>query len=151
MAFYCAHRLDCSWLQLVGFWLQLVLLCVRLGTLYALVPLITIGGFFTVIIFFSGLLFWSLREPVPFARLCISFVLLVSSLYCKLVLLFLIYTFLTFDQKKKKSCSAELYDSACLLGLICSVHCLGDGQFDGYPHCQVLFSVVLFLDLEVVD
>jgi len=30
------------------------------------------------------------------------FVLLVSSLYCKLVLLFLIYTILTFDQKKKK-------------------------------------------------
>jgi len=29
-------------------------------------------------------------------------VLLVSSLYCKLVLLFLIYNILTFDQKKKK-------------------------------------------------
>lgn len=43
--------------------------------------------------------------------------------------------------------SNGLDDSACLLGLIC----LGDGQFDGYPHCQVLFSVVLFLDLEVVD
>jgi hypothetical protein len=24
-------------------------------------------------------------------------------------------------------------------------------NFDGYPPCQVLFSVVLFLDLEVVD
>jgi hypothetical protein len=35
------------------------------------------------------------REPVPF-------VLLVSSLYRKLVLLFLIYILLTFDQKKKK-------------------------------------------------
>ena len=47
--------------------------------------------------------------------------------------------------------SDELDDSACLLGLICPAHCLGDGQFDGYPYCQVLFSVVLFLDLEVVD
>ena len=65
--FYSALRLACSWLQLVGFWLQLlllrvlwplhprqlllVLLCVRLGTLYTLVPLLTIVGFFTVIIF----------------------------------------------------------------------------------------------------
>jgi hypothetical protein len=31
--------------------LLLVLLCVRLGTLYALVPLLTIVGFFTIIIF----------------------------------------------------------------------------------------------------
>jgi hypothetical protein len=31
--------------------LLLVLLCVRLGTLYALVPLLTIVGFLTVIIF----------------------------------------------------------------------------------------------------
>jgi len=50
------------------------------------------------------------REPVPFAwicsrdvhALCMSFVLLVSSLYCKLALLFLIYTILTFDIKKKE-------------------------------------------------
>jgi hypothetical protein len=34
--------------------------------------------------------------------LCMSFVLLVSSLYCKLALLFLIYTILTFDIKKKE-------------------------------------------------
>ena len=58
--------------------------------------------FFHCYYFFNGLLFWSLREPVPFTRLCISFVLLVSSLFCKLVLLFLIYTFLTFDKKKKR-------------------------------------------------
>jgi hypothetical protein len=50
------------------------------------------------------------REPVPFAwicsrdvhALCMSFVLLVSSLYCKLALLFLIYTILTFDIKKEE-------------------------------------------------
>jgi hypothetical protein len=50
------------------------------------------------------------REPVPFAwicsrdvhALCMSFVLLVSSLYCKFALLFLIYTILTFDNKKKR-------------------------------------------------
>jgi hypothetical protein len=28
----------------------------------------------------------------------------------------------------------ELAVSPCLLGLICPVHCLGDGQFDGCPH-----------------
>jgi hypothetical protein len=39
------------------------------------------------------------REFVPFAGVCI--VLLVSSLYRKLVLLFLIYILLTFDQKRK--------------------------------------------------
>jgi len=50
------------------------------------------------------------REPVPFAwicsrdvhALCMSFILLVSSLYCKFALLFLIYTILTFDNKKKE-------------------------------------------------
>jgi len=46
----------------------------------------------------SCVLLWS-RESVPLARVCT--VLLVSSLYCKLVLLFLIYILLTFDQKKK--------------------------------------------------
>jgi hypothetical protein len=46
----------------------------------------------------SCVLLWS-RESVPLARVCT--VLLVSSLYRKLVLLFLIYTLLTFDQKKK--------------------------------------------------
>jgi cbb3-type cytochrome oxidase subunit 3 len=40
------------------------------------------------------------RESVPFAGVCT--VLLVSSLYRKLVLLFLIYILLTFDKKKKK-------------------------------------------------
>jgi hypothetical protein len=40
------------------------------------------------------------RESVPFTGVCI--VLLVSSLYCKLVLLFFIYTILTFDKKKKE-------------------------------------------------
>jgi len=44
-------------------------------------------------------LLWT-REPVPLAS--VYSVLLVSSLYCKLVLLFLIYILLTFDQKKKK-------------------------------------------------
>ena len=39
------------------------------------------------------------RESVPFVG--VSSVLLVSSLYRKLVLLFLIYIILTFDQKKK--------------------------------------------------
>jgi len=39
------------------------------------------------------------RESIPFAGVCT--VLLVSSLYRKLVLLFLIYILLTFDQKKK--------------------------------------------------
>jgi hypothetical protein len=43
------------------------------------------------------------REPVPFACNCTTFVLLVPSLYCKFVLLFLIYTILTFDQKKNCS------------------------------------------------
>jgi len=46
----------------------------------------------------SCVLLWS-RESVPLARVCT--VLLVSSLYRKLVLLFLIYILLTFDQKKK--------------------------------------------------
>jgi len=41
------------------------------------------------------------RESVPFAGVCT--VLLVSSLYRKLVLLFLIYILLTFDKKKRKS------------------------------------------------
>ena len=45
----------------------------------------------------SCVLLWS-RESVPLARVCT--VLLVSSLYRKLVLLFLIYILLTFDQKK---------------------------------------------------
>jgi hypothetical protein len=69
------------------------------------------------------LLFWSLREPVPFARLCISFVLLVSNLYCKLVLLFLIYTFLTFDQKKKKELFCRVRRLCMLAGvdLFCSL------------------------------
>jgi len=35
-------------------------------------------------------------------------VLLVSSLYCKLVLLFLIYTILTFDQKKERALSLSI-------------------------------------------
>jgi hypothetical protein len=56
------------------------------------------------------------REPVPFAwicsrdvhALCMSFVLLVSSLYCKLALLLLIYIILTFDQKKKKELSGTI-------------------------------------------
>uniref|UniRef100_B9HH06 Uncharacterized protein n=1 Tax=Populus trichocarpa TaxID=3694 RepID=B9HH06_POPTR len=30
----------------------------------------------------------------------------------------------------------ELDGSPCLLGLICPVHCLGDGQFNGCPHCS---------------
>ena len=47
----------------------------------------------------SCVLLWP-RESVPFADVCT--VLLVSSLYRKLVLLFLIYILLTFDQKKKK-------------------------------------------------
>jgi hypothetical protein len=47
----------------------------------------------------SCVLLWS-RESVPLARVCT--VLLVSSLYRKLVLLFLIYILLTFDQKKKE-------------------------------------------------
>ena len=47
----------------------------------------------------SCVLLWS-RESVPFAGVCT--VLLVSSLYRKLVLLFLIYILLTFDRKKKK-------------------------------------------------
>jgi hypothetical protein len=42
-----------------------------------------------------------LRESVPFAGACK--VLLVSSFYCKLVLLFLIYIILTFDKKKKRA------------------------------------------------
>ena len=42
----------------------------------------------------------SSREIVPSAGA--YNVLLVSSLYCKLVLLFLIYIFFTFDKKKKK-------------------------------------------------
>jgi hypothetical protein len=45
----------------------------------------------------SCVLLWS-REFVPFVSVCT--VLLVSSLYRKLVLLFLIYILLTFDQKK---------------------------------------------------
>ena len=44
-------------------------------------------------------LLWS-RESVLLARVCT--VLLVSILYRKLVLLFLIYILLTFDQKKKE-------------------------------------------------
>jgi len=56
------------------------------------------------------------REPVPFAwicsrdvhALCMSFVLLVSSLYCKLALLLFIYIILTFDQKKKKELSGTI-------------------------------------------
>jgi len=47
----------------------------------------------------SCVLLWS-REFVPLARVCT--VLLVSSLYRKLVLLFLIYILLTFDKKKRE-------------------------------------------------
>jgi hypothetical protein len=53
----------------------------------------------------SCVLLWS-RESVPFAGVCT--VLLVSSLYRKLVLLFLIYILLIFDKKKRKSRPALL-------------------------------------------
>ena len=58
-------------------------------------------------------LLWS-RESVPLASVCT--VLLVSSLYRKLVLLFLIYILLTFDKKKKIASSAgfQLVLQACL-------------------------------------
>ena len=45
---------------------------------------------------------------------CLS-VLLVSSLFCKLVLRFLIYTILTFDQKKKKHPVLPLRQSKLLI------------------------------------
>jgi len=57
--------------------------------LWVLVPFSVHGSLF--------LLMFCSREPVPSAYTCTTFVLLVSSLYCKLVLLFLIYTILTFD------------------------------------------------------
>ena len=53
----------------------------------------------------SCVLLWS-RESVLLARVCS--VLLVSSLYRKLVLLFLIYIFLTFDQKKERALSLSI-------------------------------------------
>jgi len=69
------------------------------------------------------------RESIPFASLscfglfkgacslfvCLFFVLLVSSLYCNLVLLFLIYTILTFDKKKKKQHHHQTSSSQQLL------------------------------------
>jgi len=45
------------------------------------------------------------REYVPFSDVYTT--LLVSSLYRKLALLFLIYTILIFDQKKKKELSGK--------------------------------------------
>jgi len=65
--------------------------------MWVLVPFSVHGSLF--------LLMFCSREPVPSACTCTTFVLLVSSLYCKLVLLFLIYTILTFDQKKKDQAS----------------------------------------------
>jgi hypothetical protein len=41
--------------------------------------------------------------------------------------------------------SDELDDSPRLLGLICHVHCLGDGQFDGCPHCSGTVQLCAFL------
>jgi hypothetical protein len=47
-------------------------------------------------------LLWFVQGSLfPLTDYVYPYVLLVSSLYCKLVLLFLIYTILTFDQKKK--------------------------------------------------
>ena len=39
----------------------------------------------------------------------------------------------------------ELDGSPCLLGLICPVHCLGDGQFNGCPHCSGTVQRYAFL------
>ncbi|KAL9347171.1 hypothetical protein Peur_058582 [Populus x canadensis] len=39
----------------------------------------------------------------------------------------------------------ELDGSPCLLGSICSVHCLGDGQLDGCPHCSGTVQRYAFL------
>ena len=41
--------------------------------------------------------------------------------------------------------SDELDDSPRLLGLICPVHSLGDGQFDGCPHCSGTVQRCAFL------
>jgi hypothetical protein len=41
--------------------------------------------------------------------------------------------------------SDELDDSPRLLGLICLVHSLGDGQFDGCPHCSGTVQRCAFL------
>jgi len=63
------------------------------------------------------------REHVTFSYLalflCLLFgvctVLLVSSLYCKLVLLFLIYKILTFDKKKNNSLTRACFITTCLI------------------------------------
>jgi hypothetical protein len=47
------------------------------------------------------------RESVPLPGYVSPYVLLVSNLYRKLVLLFWIYTILTFDKKKKKALKQE--------------------------------------------
>jgi hypothetical protein len=47
------------------------------------------------------------RESVPLPGYVSPYVLLVSNLYRKLVLLFWIYTILTFDKKKKKLLSKK--------------------------------------------
>jgi hypothetical protein len=78
------------------------MLCVRLGTLHALVPLITIVGFFTVITFsvfcFHDLLGSLFPLSVSLFSLSCWYPACTASLSCS----FLIYTILTFDQKKKK-------------------------------------------------
>jgi hypothetical protein len=61
------------------------------------------GGYSLYFLFRKLVLLWLVQGslfPLP-GYVCL-FVLLVSSLFRKLVLLFLIYTILTFDKKKKK-------------------------------------------------
>jgi hypothetical protein len=71
-------------------------------------------------------------------------VLLVSSLYCKLVLLFLIYNILTFDQKKKrkkKELSVDvLFKGACSLCLYLYDFCIASFQLV-LQACLALFDL----------
>jgi len=56
-------------------------------------------------------LHWFLQGNLfPLTRYVCLLVLLASSLFCKLVLRFLIYTILTFDQKKRKSSQSAVHD-----------------------------------------
>ena len=73
-----------------------------------LFPLVVQGILFPLLsVQQAGLALVYSREFVPLDWICSLFVLLASSLFCKLVLHFLIYTILTFDQKKKLASQLE--------------------------------------------
>ena len=83
--------------------------------------------------FFQGsvfplILLWFMQGSLfPLPGFVCPFVLLVSNLYYKLVLLFLIYTILTFDKKKNKYRSVEMASSL-------SHHIRNICVFGGFSH-----------------